>query len=139
LPSSPTCTRILSGACCDTWCISKKLATSALTRCCDDRSSEGLNELCVKSQTDIWVVGRRSEQREFYVILNKKDATLIDISGESILCITFFFFVPFSTFLSFLCLPCCFQRRSRSSPQLTLATYSLTDRSAPAHVFVIFF
>jgi len=45
------------------------------------RSSELLNELCVKSQSDLWIVGRRSDQREFYVILNKKDATLIDISG----------------------------------------------------------
>jgi len=42
------------------------------------RSSELLNELCVKSQSDLWIVGRRSDQREFY---DKKDATLIDISG----------------------------------------------------------
>jgi len=41
-----------------------------------------LNEICIKTATDYWIVGRRSEQREFYVIISKKDATLIDIHEE---------------------------------------------------------
>ena len=45
------------------------------------RSPESLSEIIVKTANDYWVVGKRSEQREFYVVLLKKDATLLDVQG----------------------------------------------------------
>jgi len=45
------------------------------------RSPEQLSEIVAKSANDYWVVARRSEQREVYVVLHKKDATLLDVQG----------------------------------------------------------
>lgn len=36
----------------------------------------------MKTMSDCWVVGRKSDQREFFVILNQKSANLIEINGE---------------------------------------------------------
>ena len=47
------------------------------------RSPESLSEIIVKTANDYWVVGKRSEQREFYVVLLKKDATLLDVQGTN--------------------------------------------------------
>lgn len=33
--------------------------------------------------TDYWVVGKKSDQRELYVILNQKNANLIEVNGMS--------------------------------------------------------
>lgn len=33
--------------------------------------------------TDYWVVGKKSDQRELYVILNQKNANLIEVNGRS--------------------------------------------------------
>lgn len=33
--------------------------------------------------TDYWVVGKKSDQRELYVILNQKNANLIEVNGTS--------------------------------------------------------
>jgi hypothetical protein len=45
-------------------------------------SADGLCELLVRTNTEKWIVGRRSEQREFYVIFdNSKNANLGDING----------------------------------------------------------
>ena len=32
--------------------------------------------------SDCWIVGRKSDQRELFVILNQKSANLIEIDGE---------------------------------------------------------
>ena len=39
-------------------------------------------ETMVKTSTDYWVVGKKSDQRAFYVILNQKNANLIEIHEE---------------------------------------------------------
>ena len=38
-------------------------------------------EVFMKTLTDCWVVGRKSDQRELYVILHQKNANLIDVNG----------------------------------------------------------
>lgn len=40
-------------------------------------------ETIVKTLSDCWVVGKKSDQREFYVVLNQKNANLIEINGMS--------------------------------------------------------
>jgi len=40
-------------------------------------------EVIVKAMTDYWVVGKKSDQRELYVILNQKNANLIEVNGRS--------------------------------------------------------
>ena len=40
------------------------------------------SEVILKTRGDWWVVGRKSDQREFFVILNQKNANLIDINDE---------------------------------------------------------
>ena len=45
------------------------------------RSQED-SEIILKTRGDWWVVGRKSDQREFFVILNVKNANLIDINEE---------------------------------------------------------
>eukprot|EP00727_Mastigamoeba_balamuthi_P011108 m51a1_g662 hypothetical protein (491) ;mRNA; r:233445-235733 len=46
-------------------------------------STDGVCELLVRTNSDKWVVGRRSEQREFYIIFdNSKSANLSDINEE---------------------------------------------------------
>lgn len=32
--------------------------------------------------SDYWVVGKKSDQRELYVILNQKNANLIEVNGK---------------------------------------------------------
>lgn len=39
-------------------------------------------EIIVKAMTDYWVVGKKSDQRELYVILNQKNANLIEVNGN---------------------------------------------------------
>ena len=39
-------------------------------------------ETFVKTMADCWIVGRKSDQRELFVILNQKNANLIEIDGE---------------------------------------------------------
>ena len=39
----------------------------------------------MKTISDCWVVGKKSDQREFYVVINQKNANLIEINGEFIL------------------------------------------------------
>lgn len=46
-----------------------------------EQSRDTMTEMCVKSHNDVWIVGRRSDQREFYVIISKKDASLVEING----------------------------------------------------------
>lgn len=45
-----------------------------------DSTDDG--EMFVKSCGDSWVVGKKSDQREFYVVINQKNANLIEINGE---------------------------------------------------------
>ncbi|RXM32902.1 Vacuolar fusion protein CCZ1-like [Acipenser ruthenus] len=37
-------------------------------------------EIIVKAMTDYWIVGKKSDQRELYVILNQKNANLIEVN-----------------------------------------------------------
>ncbi|KAI8797551.1 vacuolar fusion protein CCZ1 [Biomphalaria glabrata] len=39
-------------------------------------------ETIVKTTSDVWVVGKKSDQREFYVIITQRTANLIDINEE---------------------------------------------------------
>ncbi|XP_077980451.1 vacuolar fusion protein CCZ1 homolog [Glandiceps talaboti] len=39
-------------------------------------------ETVMKTVTDCWVVGKKSDQREFYVVINQKNANLIEINEE---------------------------------------------------------
>ncbi|KAK3738728.1 hypothetical protein QZH41_018103 [Actinostola sp. cb2023] len=48
----------------------------------DFKSFQEDGETYVKTMTDCWVVGRKSDQREFFVILNQKSANLIEINEE---------------------------------------------------------
>ncbi|KJE98104.1 hypothetical protein, variant [Capsaspora owczarzaki ATCC 30864] len=49
------------------------------------------HELVVKMLSDCWVVGRKSEQREIFVMLQQKNANLIEINDEvRRLCMTLF-------------------------------------------------
>ena len=41
-------------------------------------------ETYVKTMSDCWIVGRKSDQREMFVILNQKNANLIEIDGKSV-------------------------------------------------------
>ncbi|XP_059170068.1 vacuolar fusion protein CCZ1 homolog isoform X2 [Physella acuta] len=47
-----------------------------LTKDCDD------GETIVKTSSDYWVVGKKSDQREFYVVINQRNANLLDINEE---------------------------------------------------------
>jgi len=38
-------------------------------------------ELIVKTSTDCWVVSKRCDQREVYIVINNKNANLIEING----------------------------------------------------------
>ncbi|XP_075035768.1 vacuolar fusion protein CCZ1 homolog isoform X1 [Mixophyes fleayi] len=39
-------------------------------------------EIIVKAMTDYWIVGKKSDQRELYVILNQKNSNLIEVNDE---------------------------------------------------------
>lgn len=39
-------------------------------------------EIIVKAMSDYWVVGKKSDQRELYVILNQKNVNLIEVNGK---------------------------------------------------------
>uniref|UniRef100_A0A8C5Q1D8 Vacuolar fusion protein CCZ1 homolog n=1 Tax=Leptobrachium leishanense TaxID=445787 RepID=A0A8C5Q1D8_9ANUR len=41
-------------------------------------------EIIVKAMSDYWIVGKKSDQRELYVILNQKNSNLIEVNGEII-------------------------------------------------------
>ncbi|XP_072044542.1 vacuolar fusion protein CCZ1 homolog [Amphiura filiformis] len=45
------------------------------------RSGED-GETLMKTMSDCWVVGKKSDQREFYVVINQKNANLIEINEE---------------------------------------------------------
>eukprot|EP00002_Diphylleia_rotans_P025803 TRINITY_DN5120_c0_g1_i1.p1 TRINITY_DN5120_c0_g1~~TRINITY_DN5120_c0_g1_i1.p1 ORF type:complete len:443 (+),score=90.32 TRINITY_DN5120_c0_g1_i1:48-1376(+) len=41
-----------------------------------------VSEICVKTSTEGWIVGRKSDYREFYVVFDQKKGNLLDISEE---------------------------------------------------------
>lgn len=43
---------------------------------------QGGGELVVKTCSDCWIVGRKSNSREFFVVLNQKNSSLVDIDEE---------------------------------------------------------
>jgi len=47
-----------------------------------DLSSENITEVLIRTSNDRWVVGRKSDQREFYVIFDSKNANLLEINEE---------------------------------------------------------
>lgn len=75
--------------------------------------------MCARTMQDIWVVGRRSDQREFYVIINKKDTSLVDMGGA----------LPNAGVRSRSALTASvtLQPRSRSFAPLSLPTFSWTN------------
>lgn len=40
----------------------------------------------MKTSTDNWVVGKKSDHREFFVVINQKNANLIEINGKPTTC-----------------------------------------------------
>ncbi|XP_033735365.1 vacuolar fusion protein CCZ1 homolog [Pecten maximus] len=50
--------------------------SSDMSRCSED------GETIVKTTGDSWVVGKKSDQREFYVVINQKNTNLIEINDE---------------------------------------------------------
>eukprot|EP00061_Rhincodon_typus_P011348 g36287.t1 len=46
----------------------------------DFSRAEEDEEIIVKAMTDYWVVGKKSDQRELYVILSQKNANLIEVN-----------------------------------------------------------
>jgi hypothetical protein len=48
----------------------------------DFSKSDEDGETMMKTTYDFWVIGKRSDKREFYVILHQKNANLIEISEE---------------------------------------------------------
>jgi len=48
----------------------------------DFEHSSNLSEILVGTQNDGWVVGRKSDQREFYIIFDKQSANLLEINDE---------------------------------------------------------
>lgn len=54
-----------------------------ITRMHSDFGRDGEDrEIILRSSNDCWVVGRRSDEREFFVILNHRNANLIEINEE---------------------------------------------------------
>nr|XP_022313325.1 vacuolar fusion protein CCZ1 homolog isoform X2 [Crassostrea virginica] len=53
-----------------------------LTDISTDMSSAEDGEIIVKTSTDNWVVGKKSDHREFFVVINQKNANLIEINEE---------------------------------------------------------
>lgn len=42
-------------------------------------------ETIIKMSNDSWVVGKKSDQREVYIIIHQKNANLIEINGKCLL------------------------------------------------------
>lgn len=42
-------------------------------------------ETFVRAEGDYWVVAKKSDRREFYVIMNQKNANLSEISGKLVI------------------------------------------------------
>lgn len=56
-------------------------------------------EIIVKAMSDYWVVGKKSDQRELYVILNQKNVNLIEVNGKDC------FLLPLNTLTSKMSVP----------------------------------
>ncbi|TPX39679.1 hypothetical protein SeMB42_g06280 [Synchytrium endobioticum] len=41
-----------------------------------------LTETCVRSVSEFWIIGRKSQGREFYLVLSKPEMTLLDVDEE---------------------------------------------------------
>jgi len=48
----------------------------------DFLKEENLHELLIGTQSDGWIVGRKSDQREFYVVFDQKSANILEINDE---------------------------------------------------------
>lgn len=47
-----------------------------------NRSPENINEVMIRLNNDAWIVGRKSDQREFYVIIDNTHANLSEVNGK---------------------------------------------------------
>lgn len=56
-------------------------------------------EIIVKAMSDYWVVGKKSDQRELYVILNQKNVNLIEVNGKDC------FLLPLHIVIPKMCVP----------------------------------
>lgn len=85
--------------------------------------------------TDYWVVGKKSDQRELYVILNQKNANLIEVNGMSPP--PGFMLLEVSLVSLMLLYLSPQQRRSRDFVRRSLTTFSswteATDRHSLSH------
>ena len=49
------------------------------------RAPDNLSEVLIRTHNDKWIVGRKSDQREFFVVFDYKNSLLIEINGNSFL------------------------------------------------------
>jgi hypothetical protein len=46
-----------------------------------ERAQENVTEVMIRTHNDIWVVGKRSDQREFYVVFDQESSNLLEVNG----------------------------------------------------------
>ena len=54
------------------------------------RDPDGTQEICLKTQHDGWVIGRKAGDRELFVLFDAKLASLTDVQG---VCVAFSFVI----------------------------------------------
>lgn len=93
----------------------------SLTGC---RSPED-GEIIVKTSTDNWVVGKKSDHREFFVVINQKNANLIEINGKPTSChsIPNVVWKRCVLYLTKILFSFIFQRKSKDCAPLILTVY----------------
>ncbi|KAL6054761.1 vacuolar fusion protein ccz1, variant 2 [Balamuthia mandrillaris] len=47
-----------------------------------EKSTDDISELMARTQSDGWIIGRKSDQREFYVLFDNRNANLLEINGK---------------------------------------------------------
>lgn len=47
-----------------------------------EESKDNISEVMIRTSDDRWIVGKKSDQREFYIIFERKDANLLQVSEE---------------------------------------------------------
>ena len=62
-------------------CLSSFFIISNDKFCVNFRSNQD-GETIVRTVSDCWVVGKKSDQREVFIVINQKNSNLIEVNGE---------------------------------------------------------
>nr|XP_039273390.1 vacuolar fusion protein CCZ1 homolog [Styela clava] len=62
--------------------MSKDVMRVVLTMCQEFLSKTSEVEVITKASMDYWIVGKKTEQHECYIVVNRKDANLIDVNDD---------------------------------------------------------